>query len=88
MLLSVVFYFVLMFVPCDAFSNRDFPAVTEIQDVDPNEVIDVKDSSQDRPFPNTYGPCPAGQVRHMYYVFHGSVKTFHLIAVVDVDRTG
>lgn len=53
-------------MPRDVLFNRRCPAVTEIQDVDPNAAIDVKDSSQGPHLPNTYGPCPPGEVRRIW----------------------
>lgn len=56
-----VFFFRLQISDCN------FPAVTEIQDVDPNTEIEVKDSSQGYRIPNdTYGPCPPGEVRYIF----------------------
>eukprot|EP00904_Undaria_pinnatifida_P005130 jgi/Undpi1/1747/HiC_scaffold_11.g05136.m1 len=41
-------------------------SATEVRDVDPNAVIEVKDSSssQGARLPNTFGPCPPGEEVH------------------------
>ncbi|CAN0041360.1 unnamed protein product [Laminaria digitata] len=46
--------------------DTEAAAVTEIQDVDPNTEIEVMDSSQGYRIPNTYGPCPPGEVRNIF----------------------
>ena len=62
------FFFPMPFPPAKTFFNFVFTAATEVRDVDPNAVIEVKDSSssQGARLPNTFGPCPPGEVRRIH----------------------